>query len=486
MSTQVPDQMRAVSSAVDYSLKPLAKLGMLDRRYVDNVGAGTVGPNGRARFMIPVAEAGTFLNPSMAYLQGIVTNTSAGTARAFRIDGSVHSFFQRCVTKNASVLSDTNNWGALCACLHDAQTDPFYSQSMAYQGRETDKSLINGVMLTRGLAPVAPATGATNVPVTIGGLVAVLDTPAVDRTTIGNAKLGARLLTAGTYPFAIPLHAAGPLSASMNKYVPLWALSTNLELELYTVADPLDAVVGWSATDDSAVSVDANTGNALNWSLSELRYVYDTVTLSSEVIQSIQKMRAENQGGLITISHHNWDNAQLSVAGGIPINATTNLPFSYNSFEGMLFTMRETPANSTEQRNRSTVASRIANSIANFQLRIAGAPVYSTPISGFATIHAELKKFFHGFSDTNMPMSISKTAYETPGYLLGGGFIGGINLSRFSHRSDVIDSGYNSTGKQVFFQFATSANANPATMDFWALYSVKYYITPSGVMMLTY
>lgn len=446
-----------VSEAIQYfEPKPMAVSAKMDRQVLAPTNGSTFGINSQIHFEVPVGQQGMFLNTSQSYLVGTLTNTTAAAGgnnrNSFRIDNTCASFLQRVQVSNAgTILSNLDNYGPIIAALYDAQTAPDYSNTLAYAGRETAKAVIY-------------ATDAR-----LGNLVAE-----------NNATLN----------FALPLTGCGLLAPAQNKYVPLFGINTPIHLDLFTVPNYSIPLINWGS--DPLVQA-TNLGNgARTWTLTNMRYVFQTVSVDNGVISAIQAARGKNAGQLNIYTHnmYQWTNSFPRGSAGNWV-----LPFNYSSWESMLLFYRRT-ANIGS--GAASSMGRIKNNLTAFSLSIGGRPFPATNVSGSNQFYMELQKALHGLHDVNMETNISRVAYEldnadpadnnyvatTPFYEA---FLTGLDLCSFSHKSDVMMCGINTFGIPIYLNVEhTGGSPVDATITAVAIYSVRYYLAADGNIGIRY
>lgn len=454
-----------ISEAIHYSgSKSYAVEAEIDRYSLTPSNGNEIGASFPLQFLIPTGSPGQFLKPNMSYLSFQINNNNAN-AIPFRISNSALSFFQRArVLHGGSVISDTADYNVLTSMLLDLQTGAEFNNSLAFSGRETDKLITqNTVNVNVGQGDATAASGGA------------------DDARVADCRLGSYVAATGTLDVVVPLLACGPLAPSANRYIPLFALGTPLMLELTTVSSTNTPVI--SVEDDTISNAGAIRTNNVTadhtWTLRNFRYNFATMTLDPSIVNAIERVNYDG-GFAYIINGHNWYTGTGSVPAGNTADAFV-LPFNqYKSLETILFSFRDSDHQAARFGNNLARANR---NLKNYQFSVAGKLVPSTLIEGFPNMFYELQKAWHQLYDTNVGMNISKRAYEVAEYRGDGAFIGGMDFTSFSHKSDVLRAGLDTVGKQVMLNTQyTGGAAHAHTMHAFAHFAARYIIDQNKQM----
>jgi hypothetical protein len=244
---------------------------------------------------------------------------------------------------------------------------------------------------------------------------------------------------------------------SMNdKYLPLSSLQGDLNIEF--TLDPAGFV--WGATP-------ANT----NYTVADVELLAEIVELDPAVDSAIRK-ETLSRDGAFKIPMTSWRNYNTTIAGS-QTAASLLVPIKVNSMKNILIGMRN------QESVTSATASKWAriggDTFKSWWSSIGSHQQPAKPVNNIFESYCELQKSMHDLSVGNGDSILSRDTYS------GSRFMVGIELESLTHRSDIINSGLNTNGINIYYapEF-TSADTKVKRVDFFAHYDMLLLIDPTG------
>lgn len=448
---------KALPSDAVYNIKPMAFQGLKRSRLtITPYTAGTVvnTTNNLISFYLP-SNRKALLDPTTMYIKYRLTAVTqpAGTDLTF-INRNAYSIFNQLTVyhQDSVMLEQINNYNQLAHIICETQ-------------------------LTRSdLFALSPMIG--------GGNTASAD-PA-------NAIVGQQVATNAAFDpisrltgsFAVPV-ISGFIGLMAQKLVPLWATSDiriDFLSELPGVAFSQQAVGG---------GVGAN--NNATYTVTDLQIVCDIIELTDEAFLAIKQTYNEP----LVIASTSFRNYSASIPNGTLGQYSVLVPHRSVSCKQILWSASRAVATGQDSFSRF---SPFGGDNLNTYLTLAGIQHPSVPISNFPESFSELSKAWHSFSSLLNFGSINRENYQVCLTTLVGNraevirnqYVGGLDLDQISRRSDLIISGYNSSGINIYLNgnVSTANNANTAlgaaiTLQTWVMFDCLF-ILQDGLWSVRY
>ena len=406
------------------------------------------------RIAIPTGRSGMHLFPHSTYLEGKVSlnvttlNTPAVNAEIkCKLDQCVYSLFRRMwITHGSYTLEDqlycNRNWNA----IYDLQKNQ--------QGRVGDTiHLLNS---DDAVDTTKKGLTFTYIKTTATGTADTGDTVAVDFCVVLPSALIGSLAQK-----ALPLSLMGASD-----------LYLNLELEDGTVAFTRE---------------DTNTTSINYFTLSEIYLNYKVSILPND----IERALLNSTGGRVLLPATSYKGELKSISAG---SSTFNDKFSFqfSSLKAItFFTQNSTNANGLI--SGRSVSSRPRSDLSEYYLTVNGVQMPTQAIKGFTRSYMEVLRAFDVMNDTNACGILNRTNYSS-----GSGadaaetkdaefrFIGGLDMDRFNHSSDVQISGTNTLGSSLNLNL-TFGTTTPAGLNLYsfAMHDISFEVD-NGQMMVNY
>jgi hypothetical protein len=393
---------------LNLSTKPRAVPARSYRSSVSPVNGNVFQPSSIVKLDLPTGGS-TFLDGKQSYLKFKVTNNSA-TGTDIALAGSAYGFINRLEIYHAGqLLESLSEYSTLATAFMDLQSA---SGLKAGSG-----SLLMGT-----------------------------------RQAADNNK-GCTITPGTTRSFCLPMM-SGVIGAWCSKYLPLAFMdAADIRIEL-TLSSREDGVVGAAAC---------------LWSISDVEYVGTVVELDSD---SMRMLRQSTNNGSVEISSESVRAYNYSVAQGVTA-VSQLIPAKFSSLKSVLGTYRLQASLGTNDSNSIDRVKPTSSALYTTQLRVGGLHVPQKPIAGDSEHYAETLKSMHALADIGVAGLITEANYVITGATVAsaarGKFVWGVDLESFAHKTDVIETGYNtqSTNLYVDQSFGT-ATPEQLRMDVFA------------------
>lgn len=263
-------------------------------------------------------------------------------------------------------------------------------------------------------------------------------------------------LTAGAKTwFNFPLLSS--LFTMQDKYLPIGDMVGDLHIEL--TLDP--AGFTWAA------------GAVTSYIVEDVELLSEIIVLTPGVSQMIKDttIARDKYFKIPLVQYRNYN---TTIAAGQSA-ATLLVPFKVNSLKNILVGMRNQDAiTSTTLSKWSRVG---GENFKQYWWQVGGVQYPSKPVLNIFESYCELQKSIHDLSVGNGNSILNRASYA------GNRFMVGLEMEAFSHRSDAINTGVNTTGINIHFapEFTTAMSGNKVTrVDFYAHYDAILSIDING------
>ena len=453
-TTQLIPNNLAVTSDLDYRLKPSAPRSRSYRASILPSNKNTFNPTDTAIIYIPGGRRNTYLDCSQSYIRMTIKNTDP--TGVFRLDGSANCMINRLdVFHGSNLLETIQTYNILSSYILDMQLSQSQKLSLAhmYGFNET-----------------------------------------IANNSTGDRQ-GTSLETAGgQQTFCLPIF-SGVVGVLSNKMLPIGLLADDIRLE-FTFESLASGVVATTA-------MTTGTCQILDFQLQL------TIVELSDEGESMVRSNIQYPQMPLYLHGTSWRHYVSQVpasAGGY----STLVPARFASLKQLALL----PRRSTEiaQTNAYSLSSRINPNFAQYSWRIGSAMIPSKPVfleasgntGGYAEAYAELLKSWHALHATSHSSSLtteymvadaaialmpqinaSVAGYQTTNSYKNG-FCIAQELESFAQRSDILLSGMNTLSSQVFFE--AQINTAPAaiySLDFFAWYD-HIMVIDQGIISIKY
>ena len=468
------------------SNKPMGALGKpsINRYRADN---SSYGGGDTIRIEIPCGRNGQYIFPKDSFLEGRLklnyTTTVYATSQTYSawmfIDQSVYSLFNRMrIIHGSTVVEDTLYDNRLWTALYDLQVNEVERRADTITKLVYDNTASTSYQATAGAAFNNHLQGA---------LIKEATKATADSNT--DSKLF-------DFSFTIPSGVIGSLCSKALPVGLMGASSLYIELELAPVNV---AFVG-------ILPQGTGTGGSLtfnSYTVQDIYYNAKMVTLPSDVNDAL----IQSTGGFINIPAVSYKAEMKSI-----VNTATafndKFSFQFSSIKTFLFWFTSTATAAGGVTLRS-ISSRPKCNLSDYFLMVNGEAYPSQAIgygstataavsSNSARMYAELLRSFDALTDTNaggilnygnysidsaaaasetLPSGATVTAPDMGVNTIQKRFIGGIDLDRFNHSSDILMSGTSTIGQMINLNLGFSA-AIGTDVNLYAavMYDVLYHI----------
>lgn len=421
----------ALPTSLAYMSKPSAVASRSVRASIAPVNGSTFnGPQSQTiRLEIPTGVQGQYLNPAQSYLK--FSLRGSGDFTSAKLDQSVYSIFSRLViSHNGVVLEDINEYGVLANLLLD------FSCSAS--------QLDNDLNVMIGTTALTNATTGQ-----VGG--AAL--PTKNTTTNLTDKMW----------FNMPLLSSF-FTMLGDKYLPIGDIKNELRVELTLAPQGLI----WTG----------GTAAGSSYEVSDVELLTEIVELDPAVAAEIRKETLSREGAF-KIPVVQWRNYNSSIPS-LSAMASVIVPAKFNSLKTILVTQRLQTNVTTYNLSKNERIGGSA-SFGNYWFQIGSHFVPSKPVANVWEAYAELQKSMHDLSLANGDSILSRNTYTDRKFMIG------VELESLSHRSDVLNSGLNTTSLNIYWnpQFS-SVVSDTRRVDFFAHYDGLVMIDPIGQMNIVF
>ena len=434
--------MSAFSSVVKYELKPTA---VNSRAYTSNINPsnGTSFTAGDViRIDIPTGRRGTYLVNPMGYLQMTFNNNNGAGDGNLTPDDSGYGLIKKLeVYHGSNLLESVDSYNLLGTLLLDCQV----------AGNETQRT---GTM-TIGCG-FSQASGS-------------------ERKQANVDRLGTPVGEGASRQYNMPLF-SGVIGGNLSKYLPLGALSGGGDLRVEITLD---------STANACCREATKTGTE-DYTITNVQYVASILELGAEAQDEVERENA----GSYSMSTVSWRNYTANVDSAVG-SASILVPARFASVKSLYCVHR--PSANINSRDVRSISDRSKANMSSYQFRIGSLSMPQQAVDcadPAGQVIQELMKSFHQIGQTNAHTRLNETQFNNDaptsdsGNTLDdeGSYAVGLDLESFSHRSDVIDSGTDSQGQNIFFEPVYSANTPAAQrVDSWAFYDLLLKVE-DGIM----
>lgn len=244
-----------------------------------------------------------------------------------------------------------------------------------------------------------------------------------------------------------------------DRYIPLGDIRNELRIDL-TLAPQ-----GFIKT---------GTG-ALTYVVENIELMCDIVELDPAVASAIRR-ETLSRDGAFKIPMVQWRSYNTS----IPIStgaASVIIPAKMNSLKNLLVIQRNqdnivTPTLSKNER---------VNGVASYWFQVGSHYVPAKPVNHVFEAYTELQRSFHDLSIGNGDSVINRDTFSNRKYMIG------LELESMSHRSDVLNSGLNSTSLNIYFNPTFEGTTGETRrVDTFAHFDCLLLIDPTGQMNIVF
>jgi hypothetical protein len=283
-----------------------------------------------------------------------------------------------------------------------------------------------------------------------------------------------------TASFAIPV-VSGFCGIMANKLVPLWA-SSDIRLDFLTELPNV------------AISNSGAAESCTGYTITDMEIVVDIIELTDEAFLAIKQTYNEP----LVIASTSFRNYTQSIANGTLGSYSALIPHRSVSVKGLFYHAQRA---NTNQYDSFARVSPFGSDNLQAYLTLAGIQFPAKPIVNFPESFAEYQKFWHGFSSLINNGSINRTNYQVCRNTPAGSransllnqFVGGFDLDQISRRSDLIISGYNSSGINIYLNGYVSDDNNASTalgaaitLQTYVMYDLIFVLDASGLWSVRY
>jgi hypothetical protein len=344
-------------------------------------------------FHIPCGRRGQYLMPEQTYLKFDVVNADT---QAFYLDHSGHSLISRVqVFHGSNLLEDISDYNALMAIIYDATVS-----------ENTRKN-----------------------------------TPSISQGCTYINRCGAIVTGNNSRTLCLPLM-SGILGTLARKALPTGAMVGDLRVVL-TLCKKFEGIVYQTG--------DTTTG--CDWSVQRPELITQMVQLDPEVDQMVRQATS----GRFVIANETWRSFSHVVTAG-SVNTTALIPARYTSVN-TLWCMFRPQADLNTDKKRST-CNRVNPDFTSAQIRVGSVQVPQKPIVGSIETFYEFQKSLHAPGSTapgsfeNYYWDVTNPTSEQGN--VGGQFVFGLDLTSFSGKSGMLESGINTISQNVLTDFTYS------------------------------
>jgi hypothetical protein len=436
---------QGVSDDLLLNLKPSSVRGRSYRASIPSQNGTTFASGAQIIASIPCGRRNSFLDTQSSYFRITVQNLD-GT-NTLTVDNNAYSLINRIDTFNSGVKLETQyEVGVLASYIFDMQLSA------------SERHGLSSAM----------------------GFSKTLANPREGQTIAINAQ--------STYCLPIFSSVAGMFT---DKMVPLWALSDDIRFEIL-LADKSKAFVAGGGTPD--------------YKILSFEIVATIIELSDEGMGLVQQM----QGDKPIILHGTcWSHNVSNIYNGGTGSYSFLVPFRYSSLNSLVCIPRR--ATEINAATSYSLSSRVNPSIDNYQWRVGGSVIPNKPVNlrnanttgNFTEAFMELLRSWHSVNSSDcagsLPLdyynvndaAISLTSVSAPGtgtLSYKNGFVIAQELQVFSNRNNLLLSGINTLGQNIYFDanISTAVSAD-YTLNFFGNFDILYILDKqTGVLQVKF
>ena len=456
-NNQLIQNSHAVASDCFFNLKPSSVNGRSYRCSIPPTNASTFAPASMIVLYIP-ARRNCFLDPQQTYLRLTVQNPDTAQNNYFNLDALGSCFINRIdVFSGSNLLETIQSYNVLMNAIVDLN--------------------MNGA--TRSAASAMYGTvdyyNSTSIP-----------------------RQGGKIGLGKQYTVCIPI-ISGIFGILAEKYLPLHSLADDIRIEITLEQN------------DLAVCYAAAYGAGLNWKIINCELEATIVELQQDGMEMINSVTPFDQPIYLHASTYRHYVSTLQASAG---QQTFLVPARFASLKSLWCL----PRRSTEVSNvfAYSLSSRVNPNIASYWWRIGSLLVPQKPVNlinanstgGYAEGYAECMRAMHSLNNASYGSSIGSYQFQvadaadpvvgdggtyngvTVGSTGAGSYANGFiicqELETFCQRGDVLLSGMNTLGSQVFFECSiNTAPGTTYTLDFYA-YADVIYVLENGLLSVRF
>ena len=452
----LPNQ-HAVASDCLFNMKPSSVNGRSYRCSIPPTNASSFSANSMIVLYVP-ARRNCFLDPQQTYLRMTVKNTDTTASNYFFLDSLGSCFINRIdVFSGSNLLESIQGYNILMNAIVDL--------NMNFASR----------------AGASPMYGTSDI-----------------FTSNGYPREGAKVSINNKLTVCIPI-ISGVIGMLTEKYLPLHGLADDIRIEISLEQN------------DLAVCYNANYGAGLGWSIINVELEATIVELQNDGMEMINSVTPFDQPIYLHSSTYRHFVSTLAASAG---QQTFLVPARFASLKSLWCL----PRRSTEIANvlAYSLSSRANPMITNYYWRVGSLLIPQKPVNlinsattgGYAEAYAETMRAMHSLNNASYGAGLTFSLYNVqdvadPAVGDGGtnygctaisagatsyanGFIICQELETFCQRGDVLLSGMNTLGSQIFFECnITTAPTVTYTLDFYA-YADIILVLENGLLSVRY
>jgi hypothetical protein len=445
----------AVASDCLFNMKPSSVNGRSYRCSIPPTNASSFNPSSMAVLYIP-ARRNCFLDPNQTYLRMTVQNTDTSNGNYFSLDALGSCFINRIdVFSGSNLLESTQAYNVLMNAIIDLNMN------------EATRTAASGMYGTSDIFSniYAPRQGAT---VNKGCFLTV----------------------------CIPV-ISGVFGMLAEKYLPLHGLADDIRIEI--------------SFESNDLAVCYNSAYAVAWKIVNVELEATIVELQQDGMSMINSVTPFDQPIYLHASTYRHFVSTLQASAG---QQTFLVPARFASLKSLWVC----PRRNTEVANllAYSLSSRVNPMIQTYWWRIGSLLVPQKPVTlvnsnttgGYAEGYAETMRALHSLNNASYGSSLGIATYQiadaadatvgdggtnsgvqavfTGANSYKNGFMIAQELETFCQRGDVLLSGMNTLGSQVFFECNIgTAPGSIYTLDFYA-YSDCIYVLEGGLLSVRF
>ena len=404
------------------------------------------------RIEIPTGRLGQYAFPNDCFLEGrIKINASCGAvATDVYLDQSILSIFNRIrVLHGSTVLEDTLHVNKLWTAIMDVQMNE----------SERRSATINYLISDTTAAGGGNTYNAGNMGLKV-------------MTMLANAVSA----DSGLYDFCIVIPSA-VIGSLAQKALPLGLMSASslyLELELADVNIPFVTVSNGTATINS-------------FTVQDIYYNVKSVSLPADINSAL----VDTLGSHVELPAFAYKTDLKAMSAGAS-TFSDKFPFNFSSVKSFYF-WHQNQVSANNALTKRSVTARTKAGLNDYFLNINGISYPGQTISNLSRMYQELVRSFDGLIDTNFGGILSYRTFgnddlttaqdvflANPSSINEKRFIAGIDLDRFNHSSDTLNSGTSTIGQILSLVANYSAGVGEALNLYGAVMYDVIYVLENG------